>query len=96
MARRLTAARAAVPPGDRAAYLEAVTALAAHHRRHGGHFWLFEGADRRGEFLEFAESAGGLPAVEPALRDRLAALARYDPARDAEWLEVPLADSTGG
>lgn len=96
MGRVLTAARATVGPGDRAAYLEAVATLAAHHRRHGGHFWLFEARDEPGRFLEFAEAAGD-PAPPPRdLARRLAALARRDPGDDARWDGVPLADHEGG
>ncbi len=96
MARQLTTAQASVAPADRVAYLEAVAALADHHRRHGGHFWLFESREVPGTFLEFAEAAGALVAPAASLATRLAALARYQPGHDAAWEEVPLADHDGG
>lgn len=98
MTRRLTAARAQVPPARREAYLAAVAELAAAHRAVGGHFWLFERDDRAGAFLEFAEHAASRPpdVVPLALATRLADLADYDATRDLAWHEVPLADHPGG
>lgn len=96
MRRHLTATRASVAPGARAAYLAAIGALAAHHRAAGGHFWLFERGDRPGEFLEFAEATGAPVVRDPALAARLAALAAYDAAGDIDWVDVAVDPPAGG
>lgn len=88
----LVAARATVAPARRAAYREAVAALAAAAAARGEHLWLFEARDTPGLYLECHERPAGAPrdATLVELEQRLATLAAYDASRDVCWDDVPL------
>ncbi len=55
MPRVLTIERSAIPSSDRERYLAALRVKAAHFRASKCRFWVFEDAEVRGSFIEFAE-----------------------------------------
>lgn len=55
MPRALTIERTAVPSSDRERYLDSIRAKAAHFRAAHCRFWVYEDAEVRGSFIEFAE-----------------------------------------
>lgn len=57
MPRALTIERTAIPSSDRERYMASVRAKAAHFRAAQCRFWVFEDAEVRGSFIEFAEAA---------------------------------------
>lgn len=56
MPRVLSIHRTTVPVGQRARYLERVTAAKSHYTANGCRFWVFEQTGLSGAFLEFAEA----------------------------------------
>lgn len=56
MPRALTIERTAIPSSDRERYLAALRVKAAHFRAAHCRFWVYEDAEVRGSFVEFAEA----------------------------------------
>lgn len=56
MPRALTIHRTAVPPTDRARYLERVRAREAHYKSMGVRYWVFVEHALAGAFVEFCEA----------------------------------------
>lgn len=56
MPRALTIERTAIPSSDRERYMANLRAKAAHFRAAHCRFWVFEDAEVRGSFIEFAEA----------------------------------------
>jgi hypothetical protein len=88
----LVAARASVAPARRAAYREAVAALAAAAAARGGHLWVLEapGPPRGNHRIDERPAGAPRDATLVELEQRLAALATYDASRDVCWDDVPL------
>lgn len=55
MPRALTIERTAIPSSERERYMGSLRAKAAHFRAAQCRFWVFEDAEVRGSFIEFAE-----------------------------------------
>ena len=94
----LSVSRAAVEPGNEAAYLDALRELARSLRERGQRLWVFRHPLHPGSYLECSEgrdpaSHRAGPARDPALEPlerRLRSLAVYRPEAWDLWTEVPL------
>lgn len=100
----LSVSRAAVEPGNEAAYLVALRELARGLRERGQRLWVFRHPLRPGSYLECSEGRDPVshragtapdPALEP-LERRLRSLAVYSPEAWDLWTEVSLEEEGRG
>jgi len=104
MPRVLTVSRVTVAEGREAEYLDTVRKLAALASQRGQHLWVFRHPGRRGQFLEFSESASEMShrsrasriGEESKLEARLQSLATYAPDAWDLWEEVPFGSLAAG